>query len=157
MSNIQVSKKKELCDIEKDVISILESNKITMGCHYIGESKMNSDDKNLMDKFVVTFKDSDTGMIESFDFYKGFGNRKTSKNLWTKTVVYKPSEAEVLHCLVSDLYFGEMSFREFCDELGYNYDSIKDLSLHRKMEGQAVKMRKIFKCIERLQVALQDY
>ena len=155
--NIQVSVNKDLNDIEIEVQKILSENKITMECHYIGECKMNPEDKYFMDKFSVVFKDSDTGRIESFDFHTGLGHRKTSKNSWSKTVVYKPTEASVLYCLLSDAQFGCMSFLDFCNELDYNYDSIKDMNMHRQMEKDSKRIYSMFKCHERLSVALQDY
>lgn len=154
---LQVSAKKDLNDIEIEVQKILSENKITMEAHYIGECKMNPEDKQAMDKFVVTFKDSDTNRIESFDFHTGFGHRKTPKNGWGKTIVFKPTEASVLYCLLMDAQFGEMSFMDFCNELDYNYDSIKDMNMHRKMEQDSKRTYSMFKCHERLSEALQDY
>lgn len=153
----QVSLKKDLNDIEIEIKKILSENNITMESHYIGECKMRTDDKYPMDKFLVTFKDSDTNKIESFDFYLGIGQRKTPKNGWGKIVVFKPTEACVLSCLLMDAQFGEMSFMDFCNEFGYNYDSIKDMNMHRQLEQDSKRIYSMFKCHKRLSEALQDY
>lgn len=158
MLQVQVSVKKDLNDIEIEVKKILSENKITMEAHYIGECKMNPEDKQSMDKFVIVFKDSDTNKTESFDFHTGFGHRKTpKKSAWGKTIIFKPTEASVLYCLLNDAQCGSMSFMDFCYELGYNYDSIKDMNMHRKLEQDCKRVYSMFKCHKRLSEALQDY
>jgi len=80
-----------------------------------------------------------------------------SKDHYTK--IPKPTQASVLHCLLLDSDCGHMPFRDFCDELGYNYDSISDLQLHRQCEEITKKLRIVFGIVEQEQLRelLQDY
>jgi hypothetical protein len=56
--------------------------------------------------------------------------------------LHYPTVEGVIHSLLSDMQFGEMSFAAFCDELGFNYDSVSDLGTHRDCEQNAKKLRK---------------
>lgn len=47
------------------------------------------------------------------DFFTGSGIKET------------PGAADVLSCLISDAYSGELSFEDFCAELGFDEDSRK--------------------------------
>jgi len=73
--------------------------------------------------------------------------------------LHYPTFKGVLFSLLSDMRFGDMSFSDFCDELGCNYDSIKDLSTHRQCEDINRKMKSIFSNeeISYLQEELSDY
>ena len=57
---------------------------------------------------------------------------------------------DVEHCLHLDAKCGEMSFYDFCDELGYNQDSIKDFETYRACMETSHKMRgyKYFEGVE---------
>lgn len=54
-----------------------------------------------------------------------------------------PSVDDILECLFSDADCGAMSFIEFCDELGYNSDSIKDFKVYQACMETTVKVRKL--------------
>lgn len=54
-----------------------------------------------------------------------------------------PDAAMVLDCLILDARFGDLSFEEFCDELGYDHDSRKAEATHKECFKTARKLRKI--------------
>lgn len=53
------------------------------------------------------------------------GKRKTLTTFFSQGSAHKsaPSSADVLSCLVNDATSGEMSFKDFCSEFGYDMDS----------------------------------
>ena len=125
---VKVRSKKVLSETDLNVIEILTKVNLSMKVYYMGVSQM-PDSKQDMDKFSVVFSDSDDNRTEVFDFYTGLGHRNTKSFV---PFVYKPTEADVLYCLISDKEAGDMSFSEFCSNFGYDYDSIKYMHLHRK-------------------------
>ena len=65
---------------------------------------------------------------------------------------------DVLYCLLSDMDCGDMSFQDFCDDLGYNSDSIKDLGVYNACVTNGREFRKVMgKDLETVRLALQDY
>lgn len=52
-----------------------------------------------------------------------------------------PSEADVLECLKADCEAGNMSFYDFCDNFGYDKDSIEALNIHIACMKHAEKLR----------------
>jgi hypothetical protein len=77
---------------------------------------------------------------ENRKFNKVFNHRVLDderKPIWRRL----PSESDILECLESDMRCGQMSFRDFCDELGYNWDSISHLEIHRACEETARKLQ----------------
>lgn len=60
------------------------------------------------------------------------------------------TKKNVEYCLYSDAKFGEMSFHDFCDDLGYNRDSFKDFETYKVCMETNQKMRgyKYFEGIE---------
>lgn len=71
----------------------------------------------------------------------------------------KPEVASVLHSLMLDMDACEMSFEEWCNELGFNSDSIKDQAVYFECQKSGDKLKKIFTHaqFEELREALQDY
>lgn len=54
----------------------------------------------------------------------------------------EPTAADVLCCLVQDCNAGEMSFEEYCSELGENLDSRKAETAWRSCKGLAPRVRR---------------
>ena len=54
----------------------------------------------------------------------------------------EPSAADVLYCLCSDAYSGELSFEHFCSEFGYDLDSRKAEATYKACVKLAPKVRK---------------
>ena len=61
----------------------------------------------------------------SFYFSKGFGNKGAA-----------PTMEEILDCFKSDLAYNDLDFNEFCEDLGYNDNSIKDKKIYRAIRAQ---------------------
>lgn len=87
--------------------------------------------------------------IESFDYLV--------KMLNTNTIPKEIKIDDVLYSLVLDSDYGQMSFNDFCDNFGYNYDSIKHLNLHRECTETYKKVQKIGININKAIELFQDY
>lgn len=70
-----------------------------------------------------------------------------------------PSQCSILYCLVGEYHSAQENFLDFCDNFGYNNDSIKTLDLYNTMCQNARDLGKIFtgQQIEHLNELLQDY
>jgi hypothetical protein len=70
-----------------------------------------------------------------------------------------PTAASVLYCLLSDASASRESYKDWCDEFGYESDSIKALNIYNQCIENAEKINKIFKptLIEQLSSLLEDY
>ena len=64
-------------------------------------------------------------------------------NVFSQLRIYRqsPSEMDILSCLYMDKQCGEYSFNDFCDNMGYNSDSIKDFDTYRACMDIASKLR----------------
>ena len=81
----------------------------------------------LMDRGMDHWKCTLTyqGNVYSFYFSKGFGHKGAA-----------PTMEEILDCFKSDLAYRDLDFEEFCEELGYNNDSIKDKKIYEATTAQ---------------------
>lgn len=73
---------------------------------------------------------------------------------WLKLI--NPNIADVMHCLLIDARCSEGTFEDFCDELGYNSDSIKDLNTYlacQKTRNGMIRMlgRELFEELSQLE------
>ena len=70
-----------------------------------------------------------------------------------------PTQASVLYSLILDSDCGSESFNDFCDNYGYNPDSMKDFRVYQACMDTAKKLRKLFTSeqIKTLRDMLQDY
>lgn len=65
-------------------------------------------------------------------------------NFWTSTYHNIPSEYDILACISSEATDNYRNFKEFCDNLGYNYDSIKDYKQYKSWRRHNRKLRRFF-------------
>ena len=81
----------------------------------------------LMDREMDHWKCTLTyqGNVYSFYFSKSFGHEGAA-----------PTIEDVLECFKSDLAYNDLDFNEFCEDLGYNDDSIKDKKIYRAIRAQ---------------------
>lgn len=92
---------------------------------------------------------------ESFEYHTGLGHatkvykdhyRRNKKPLNSIRVgnefLHVPRLEDVLESLILDLECGEYSFNEFCDNLGYDNDSLKALDIYRACMGNGEKFLK---------------
>lgn len=126
-----------------------------------------------------------TGVVELFDYFTGIGHRvifnessykreqlnlkglnphciaaeKIRKQMAQYIKPFPPFAASVLHCLILDSSADDMSFSNWCDDYGYDTDSIKTLTVYNACCDNAKRLRKIFTRdqIEQLREVLQDY
>ena len=84
---------------------------------------------------------------------------KSIKDILGFTVAILPTQASVLYCLLSDADFGQESFNDFCDNLGYDNDSMQAFKTYQSCMDTTRKISKLFNCVQRQQLAdlLQDY
>ena len=121
--------------------------------------------QNLMKKLKVyrkfvkygvykNFEDNKCRNIYRFTFER---NNKTTSIMFGDSLNAtsegtKPDLYEILTCVGSDLaiYENSESFEDFCNELGYNEDSIKALKIYRQLEKQYHNfiMKKILSSVE---------
>ena len=136
----------------------------------------------ICDKFNVTFSTNNNS--KSFDFHTGLGHRiekvpanikekrerlnmerlcfrvetvKHGRTAWEFCV--SPMAASVLYSLILDSTAKEQCFDDWCDDFGYNSDSIHYFNLYRECCANADKLRKVFtsKQINKLKKLLEDY
>ena len=56
----------------------------------------------------------------------------------------EPEIKDVLYCLVMDYTSASETFQDFCDEFGYDNDSIKSLNIFKACQKNSQKMKRIF-------------
>lgn len=88
---------------------------------------------------------------QKFDYYAGSGHVTESGK------PKKPLYDDVLYCLVSDADAAEMTFADWCSNLGYDTDSRKALSIYEQCQQNADKLRKAKIDIAAERERLQDY
>ncbi len=76
-----------------------------------------------------------------FAFKTGLGLRTEPKISYKPTLVHAPSIDDVLYSLVLDVSYGLETFRDFCDNLGYDEDSRKALKSYLECQEASDKMR----------------
>lgn len=131
------------------------------------------------DEWVISFKG------ESFTFKTGLGHRlenkgkrvkpnpKAIKDLMNVTglsystvrivngFVYAviPTQASVLYCLLMDAQANDESFNNWCDNYGYDNDSMKAFKIYQSCCDTAEKLNKIFTREQqnKLSELLEDY
>lgn len=84
---------------------------------------------------------------------------KAVKNVYGQEYAVTPTQASVLYCLLLDAESGSMSFDDFCDNFGYDNDSISDFKTYQACMAITKQVQKLFTYSERqqLQELLQDY
>ena len=69
-------------------------------------------------------------------------NKRMTIPFWTGSALGEPSTFDVLHCLISDANCVADGFEWFCDSLGYNKDSIKDMRLYKACVANRNKLQR---------------
>jgi hypothetical protein len=91
-----------------------------------------------------------------FDYYTGKGWVKTPKHGQASPI--KPSLLDVMSSLISDYTLSTETFEEFCDNLGYDNDSIKVLKIYASCQENSMKLSKAIGGItQELIEFFQDY
>jgi len=134
-------------NITTEIKEVLSTNSIDFKAHYLG-LKTDSDFNG--DEFTVTF--TKKGKFVSFPYTLGTGYRKNNRPT--------PPKVEcVLHSLLIDSQCIGDGFQSFCDDMGYDSDSIKDGALFELCVKQSKEFTGFFSAelVEDLESILEDY
>lgn len=99
---------------------------LTMGVSYQG---IGHDQWSQADKWYVTIKSKNAEA--SFDYHTGLGHRfiiKRREDSWSgkqEDIPVEPAMSDVLNCLMTDATALDESFKNWCDNFGYDVDSRK--------------------------------
>ncbi|CAB4196364.1 hypothetical protein UFOVP1299_77 [uncultured Caudovirales phage] len=94
---------------------------------------------------------------EYVTFYKtGLGHAKHTCGV---EGILVPEPAMVMHSLIMDSEAGDLVFEEWCDNFGFNSDSIKDHDIYTACIAIAKGLKKCFgrERIEEMRTALSDF
>ena len=83
---------------------------------FVGEKASLWSENNYENNYKIYVKNTKTGASTSFDFWTS----KASPRIKTEYDLLN-----AFYCFVSDAFAGNESFESFCDEFGYNNDSMK--------------------------------
>ena len=89
----------------------------------------------LHNQFMVTVKNTETKTRRAFVFTGSIADWKLGKDYMDTNDL-----KDALACLMSDAFSGEMSFKEFCSEFGYDTDSRKAYRIYEACKKQAAKV-----------------
>lgn len=166
-------------EIDNAVDTFLSANQITYSVAYVGEMQKawNDGDKATpMDQWIIAFKRGKESMQEMY--FTGIGLRTKAKpksfdglhglKATDKRVIdwhkkndkpCKPSATSVLYSLTMDMQAMHESFNDWCDNYGYDSDSMKAFKTYQDCCEIGKKMVKIFTKadIDTLRDMLQDY
>lgn len=90
--------------------------------------------------------------------YSGFAKPKLMHKVTSQWII-KPTQASVLYSLISDSSSVQGSFNDFCDDLGYDSDSIAAREIFESCSRNERKLKTIFspEQISKLSGLLEDY
>lgn len=71
----------------------------------------------------------------------------------------KPNVSDIMHSILMDSEANSMSFNDWCDNFGYDTDSMKALRTYQSCCEEGEMLRKAFtnKQIQAMKIALEDY
>ena len=102
------------------------------------------------DQWRVTIKTKAGVWVE--DYFTGLGLRTKPKQSWVEPKPVKPSIADVMRALTLDASAINESFSDWCDNYGYEDDSITAFEIYRKCCATGKNMRKHFTPEQREQI-----
>lgn len=159
---------------QKAIAEFLSAENITFEARYMGETVRDNDWQ--CDSWRVSLASAKNRM--ETDYYTGLGHRKTVKGAervegasypknsvgykaWAKQCVKQvtPHSADVLYSLLMDSSSADMSFDGWCDDYGFDNDSIKVLNMYQACCKTAKDLCRVFthSQIETLRTLLEDY
>lgn len=125
----------------------LSGDKLDKGC-YSGSVKCRAELSELRGIYSNCIK-----VLYPVDFVKS-GYDKAYR-----TLAVAPTPASVLYCLLSDSQASDYNFNDWCDDYGYDNDSIEAFNTYQKCCNTGKSLLKVFTHtqIEALREMLQDY
>lgn len=139
----------ELNTAQNQIDAMLQARNIKFSAVLVGPTKR---DNWECDAWRVTFGKFTT------DYFTGIGHRKAFIKHQEKRPV-APCAAAVLYSLMLDAEACETSYQDWCDNFGYESDSIKALNAYRACEAIGQELRKTLDHATReaFRSVLQDY
>lgn len=129
----------ELLNPELEFNSLDAINSLPVDIKYMGESVPANWGGQMCDQWRVTIDG------QSFDYFTGFGlRRKFYKNGQNHVEPVKPAIADILAALVRDAHALNANFYDWCDEFGYDTDSLQALDVYRACMDTGRKLSKTF-------------
>jgi len=93
-------------------------------------------DQNYHNHFKITV--SSMHGSETFDYYGSQFDCEKGKKVLTDDDL-----KGALRCIVNDALYGNMSFEEFCGELGYDEDSCRAVRIHKACQNSSGKLQNV--------------
>ena len=139
----------ELDNAKNRIDAMLQARNIKFSAVLVGPTVR---DKWECDAWRVSFGKFTT------DYFTGTGHRKQA-NKYMPLKPVAPCAADVLYSLILDAEACEQSYQDWCDNFGYESDSIKALNTYRACEAIGHELRKVFDHATResFRNVLQDY
>jgi hypothetical protein len=166
-------------DYTKEISEFLSSKNIAFKAHFIPQTIATLTKGARLNFKIELIKGSN---VVDFDYFKGQGNclanrvnkARLDRSYHTKNRLIldelqtgrcdlgktkQPTAADVIYCLLLDYDSGVMSFDEFCNEFGYDNDSMTNFKVYRTCTESAKKLSLIFSAsdIESLCVILEGF
>jgi len=137
-----------------------------------------NDDLYIQDRYIVIIEGQD------FEYSCGIGHRiekdRFQRDKFKKTMSRNPQKTksnlllyidelkscskpkklnidDVLYSLILDAQSGTESFEDFCDNFGYNEDSVKHNEIYRACQKNGKKVKTFIKDLEKASKLFQDY
>lgn len=161
--------------IENAVQTILDNAGILYAITYHGEKQNALSGNSTMEEWGITLFKSNSSKHkgQSFEYFTGFEYRETVRGFkavhmqnktsvsgpWRATKSKTPHIAGFLYSALLDMQASEESFNNWCDNFGYDSDSIKAFNTYQACNEVADKLKAVIPhaCIAQLREALQDY
>ena len=109
------------------------------------QTKMKSD---LIDQIEVRHEDRLIGYANKYKVKISYQGRsgvfEYTDSVANTNEGKEPEIKDVLYCLVMDYTSASETFEDFCDEFGYDNDSIKSLNIFKACQKNSEKMKRIF-------------
>lgn len=158
--------------IRSNVSEFLQTLGVAFSAVLVGETKR--DDWTCDEWRVTLTRAGSKALPMSLPYYTGTGHRKAppaifgarytpgtlAHEAWMKGAKPQaPSAADVLHSLILDSSAADQSFNDWCEDFGYDSDSIKAFTTYQACCVIGENMRKLFSRteLETLRDMLQDY
>lgn len=95
-------------------------------------------DFGLVNKYTVYIKNEKSEEEISFEFTDSVNNTMSLSELHDELI------DSILSCVKSDYYCNFSSFEEFCDELGFDYDSIENKETYESLIKHVENLNRVF-------------
>ncbi|MFA5378876.1 MAG: hypothetical protein WC455_24195 [Dehalococcoidia bacterium] len=143
---------------EKNIINGFDFSALPIKVTYVGKVQ-DKDWPHFLWNVVITQKDG----FWTVPYKTGLGLVKKKPCLGvavpSEPVPTTPTTADIMHSLLLDADAADQSFNEWCDNYGYDTDSMKAFKTYQTCCEEAVNLKKTFtrEQLADMQKALEDY